>query len=677
MTHFPVPRAPLGALLISALALVAALAGPGPAHNGSVAVAYPIRGISVDGDLSDWPASRERYPVDRALVGPSPSDTTDFRGWFRVAYDQEENSLYLAIEVDDDSVAVDTVASWNGSDGCEVFVDLPHGRESSTCVQNVLYGEHHLLYTSGFDADVFTPDSSHATVAYQRTDGRHQYEWRLDVAAMGDSSTAMRPGLVIGLDLSIGDRDGGGQFSWVAWGRGIGKLGAPQRRGDLVLAASPEAMGAAAGLVRWKDESEGIPPRRVRVVSRQAPEQFWLQLNTAVTGAYDAPLPAGEYRLESVDVRVLGRGSKTRTFKVQAGRETPVKDLVVKPVKDRGVLVDQLLNHLGPGDPGVAILVARGGELLHRKGYGLANMELGVPITPESKFRLASVSKQFTAVAVMQLAERGLVDIEAPLSTYLPDYPSGDRITTRQVMAHTSGVPNILSMSEFWDISTQHRDLPELIDVFREEPLGFEPGERWSYSNGGYVLLAALVEKVSGQPFAEYLEEHIFEPLGMENTGSADQEAILPGKVSGYMTRDDSFINPYYMDLDLAIGLAGVYSTVDDLYLWDQALYTERIIAAATRQVMFTRQVLNDSTETAYGLGWRVGDVNGLTEIAHSGLLNGFTSRFARFPDQRFFVVVLCNNPRLSTGELAAQIAEIYLSNSMEWEVAAAPDRAR
>ena len=658
--------------LTTAIIVLMHLAGSAPtlAHNGSVAVAYPIRGITVDGDLSDWPDSRTAYPVGRAEVGPAPADSADFRGWFRVAYDVEQSSLYLAAEVEDD-VVVDTAATWNGSDGCEVFIDLAHGREESPCVQNMLYGTHQSLSLSGYGADASTIDSSHAELAFSRSDGRHQYEWRLDVGKMGSDVAPLQPGMVLGLDVVLGDRDEDGEFTWIAWGRGVGKLGAPQSRGDLILAGSPEAMGAARGRVRWSRESEGIAPRRVLIASRDEPERFWVQLNTAKQGRYEVPLPAGTYRAEAVDVRVSVKDAKTRRFSVQAGRTSQVKDLVIKPVRKRGVLVDQLFDHLESGDPGAAVLVARDGEVLYRQGYGLANVELGVPITPEFKFRLASVSKQFTAVAVMQLAEKGLVDIDASVSTYLPDYPSGDRVTARQLMAHTAGVPNILSISEYWDICSQHRDLPGLIDLFRDLPLEFEPDERRSYSNSGYVLLADLVEKVSGQTFGEYLQENIFQPLGMENSGSVDQSAILPNRASGYLLGGGELVRPYYLDFDLAIGLGGVYSTVDDLFVWDEALYSGEVLSTTALQTMFSRQVLNDGSEAAYGLGWRIGQANGLREIAHSGLLNGFTTRFARFPDQHFLVVLLCNNPRLYAAGLAAQIAEIYLSNAMDWGIVA------
>ncbi|MFH1571017.1 MAG: serine hydrolase [Gemmatimonadota bacterium] len=658
----PRTRRRLATLFLPALA---ALAAPARAHNGSVAIAYPVRGITVDGDLTDWPAARQTYPVARLEYGSAPADTLDLQAWFRVGYDA--GSLYVAVEVRDDAAIVDTTDEWNTQDGCEVFVDLSHRPGDSPCVQHVVYGTHHDVYRGGGAK----AELGSGELGIQRAAGLHQYEWRIDAAQLTGQQAPLRAGMVVGLDVAVTDRDSGGAFSWVPWGRGIGKLNAPERRGDLILASAADGVGQVRGRVRWQRAAEGLPPRRVRLQLVSDPERFWVQLNTDSSGAFSTALPAGKYRAGAVDVRVPARDSQKRDFAVRDGREEQVKELVVKAARDRGELVDQLLAQLGPADPGVVVLVARDGQVLHRRGYGMANVELGVPITPETKFRLASVSKQFTAVAVMQLAERGLIDIDAPINRYLADYPNGDRITTRQLMAHTSGVPNYLSMSEFWEISSKGRDLPGLIGVWRDRPLDFEPGSRWSYSNSGFVLLAYMVEQVSGQPFARYLQEHIFGPLGMQDTGEVDQSTILPGRASGYLLDGDRLINPDFLDFDLAIGTAGLYSTVDDLLKWDEALYTDQVISPATRQAVFSRQKLNDGSETTYGLGWRVGQQNGLPEIGHSGLLNGFTSRANRYPDQHFLVVVLCNNPRLYPADLAAQIAEIYLADKL---VCPAPD---
>jgi CubicO group peptidase (beta-lactamase class C family) len=159
-------------------------------------------------------------------------------------------------------------------------------------------------------------------------------------------------------------------------------------------------------------------------------------------------------------------------------------------------------------------------------------------------------------------------------------------------------------------------------------------------------------------------------PLGMDDTGQVDQSAILPESASGYALNDDRLVHPDFLDFSQARGAAGVYSTVHDLFLWDEALYTEKALSAAALEQMFTPQKLTDGSETRYGLGWSVGTQNGLREIAHGGQLNGFTAHFARFPDQHFLVVVLCNNPRLYPGDLAASIAEIYLFDDMDWDAA-------
>lgn len=211
-------------------------------------------------------------------------------------------------------------------------------------------------------------------------------------------------------------------------------------------------------------------------------------------------------------------GRQSQTFHV-AGADVRVPDLVVTPVTDRSVLVDELFDHLGPEDPGASVLIAHEGRILHEAGYSLADVEHRIPNTPRTRYRLASVSKQFTSLAVMQLVEAGRIDLDVPLSTYLPDYPHSGQITTRQLMTHQSGIPSYLSDSDFWAEAALGRDMAGLLDVFQHKDLAFEPGSRYSYSNSAYVVLAHLLETVSGVSFEEYLQANIFDPVRMDDTG--------------------------------------------------------------------------------------------------------------------------------------------------------------
>ena len=300
--------------------------------------------------------------------------------------------------------------------------------------------------------------------------------------------------------------------------------------------------------------------------------------------------------------------------------------------------------------PGAAVIVIQNGEVLHQRGYGLANVELGVPITPRTKFRLASVTKQFTAAAILQLRDAGKLSLDDRVSGYLPDFPRGDEITIRHLLTHTSG----LGRTE-------------------RGPLEFSPGERCNYSNGGYMLLGRIIEKVSGLSYQEYLRTHLFEPLGMLNTGCDHPDTVLKNRASGYVVNPNGgYMNQPYEDIFSTAFSAGcLYSTVEDMRLWDQALYAEHVLKKETVAEAFTPVRLNDGSEAPAGFGWVIGKYRGLTEISHGGDASGFNSWVSRFPDQRFAVIVLSNlcmrppGPIPSAHELADRIADIYLGDMM------------
>lgn len=382
-------------------------------------------------------------------------------------------------------------------------------------------------------------------------------------------------------------------------------------------------------------------------------------------GVYRLSVPPGTYEVATQDLRIGRAGRRSIHIDVMAGEERTLPDLVVEPVHDKSILVGELFDHLGPEDPGASVLIAHEGRILHEAGYGLADVEHAIPNTPRTRFRLASVSKQFTALAVMQLVEAGLVDLDAPLDTYLPEYPQASRVTTRQLMTHQSGIPNYLSDADFWGQAAIGRDMAGLLDVFQDKELAFEPGSRNSYSNSAYVVLAHLLESVSGLSYEQYLQRNIFDPVQMHDTGVDQYRKIVPNRAHGYSTSGDGIINTWWLDMYLLTGAGNLYSTVGDLLKWDQALYTEKILQQQTLQQTYKPATLSDGNETAYGLGWRLGDVHGLPTIGHSGSINGFTTQIYRFTEQGYTVIVLVNNPRLYAGELARQISEIYLSDQM------------
>lgn len=343
--------------------------------------------------------------------------------------------------------------------------------------------------------------------------------------------------------------------------------------------------------------------------------------------------------------------------------------------------VDALLAPWSQGDtPGAAILVIKDGQVLLKKGYGLANLETRQPIDPDTAFLLCSVTKQFTAMAVMILAERGKLRYEDPLSSFFPEFPPyAQRITVRHLLQHTAGLPEYDDLfvasgriDGFWPRSAKSRPSafePTSKDVLRllaqQKELQFAPGERWQYSNSGYVILAQIVEKASGQTFAQFLQQEIFQPLGMKRSRLYDETRPTIGKRA---TSYRLAANGVYRDIDYApqnavYGGDNIYSTIEDMYQWDQALYTENLVRAATLREAFTPGRLNDGTATRYGFGWGLQEALGREALAHGGSWLGFRTYILRFPDQRFTVIVLANLAEFEPDVIATEISRIYLDD--------------
>lgn len=285
-----------------------------------------------------------------------------------------------------------------------------------------------------------------------------------------------------------------------------------------------------------------------------------------------------------------------------------------------------------------AVLVARDGEVLLDKGYGLANREWLIPNDGDTEFRLGSITKQFTAVAIMILNERGLVDLDAPMKTWLPDAPAAwDQVTVRRLLAHTAGIPNFTSFDDFQSTKALPATLDSLIARFRDRPLDFQPGEGRKYSNSGYVLLTAVIEKASGKSYGDFLSETLFQPLGMRDTGYDRNTVILPRRASGYTPTAGGVINAEHWDMSIPQGAGGLYSTSHDLLKWEQGLFGGRVLRPASLELLTT------PVRDGYAFGVFAIEAEGNNTIAHSGGLNGFNTYMAYDPDRRTTVIVLGN----------------------------------
>jgi CubicO group peptidase (beta-lactamase class C family) len=302
-------------------------------------------------------------------------------------------------------------------------------------------------------------------------------------------------------------------------------------------------------------------------------------------------------------------------------------------------------------------LVADRGEIVIKKGYGLANMEWGIANTPDTKFRLGSITKQFTATLVMQLVEQGKLDLAAPITRYLPDYPArtGDKVTIHHLLNHTSGIVGYTELPSFGaTVRNPYPPAKFADEFFAKLDLLFEPGTKFSYNNSGYFLLGVILEKVTGQTYERLLRERIFAPLGMNDSGYDETQPLLSKRAAGYDKRfDGSYVNTSYIDMTQPYAGGSLYSTVDDLFRWDQAFYTEKVLTATSKDRMFTPGLSN------YGYGWTITKPNGVTTIAHGGGINGFNTLITRNPESKRVVVLLNNTGGAPLDQIADGIRAI------------------
>jgi len=331
--------------------------------------------------------------------------------------------------------------------------------------------------------------------------------------------------------------------------------------------------------------------------------------------------------------------------------------------KKRGATVDALFaDYDRPGVPGASVIVIRDGKILFKKAYGLANLEDQIKSTTSSNYRMASNTKQFTAMAIMMLVERRKLSYESGLTDFFPDFPEyGKLITVRHMLNHTSG------LLDYEDLIPPGTTIPltdndVLVSLKHQDHTQFPPGSKFSYSNGGYVLLGLIVERVSGMQFPEFLRENIFAPLGMKHTifYHRDDHGDRARRAYGYTLKGNTFVRTDQSLTSSTRGDGTVYSSVNDLFKWDQALSRGRLVSEETLAQAFTPGVAVDE-HTGYGFGWFLQHKRGRRKVWHSGNTIGFTSAIHRFPDQQFTVIILTNRNDDNLIDIVNKIEELYL----------------
>jgi CubicO group peptidase (beta-lactamase class C family) len=306
------------------------------------------------------------------------------------------------------------------------------------------------------------------------------------------------------------------------------------------------------------------------------------------------------------------------------------------------------------------VLVAKDGKTIIDQGYGSADLEWNIPNTPSAKFRLGSLTKQFTAASILLLEERGKLKVEDPISKYMPDAPPAwSKITIYHVLTHTSGIPSFTSFPDYATTEWKDTTPTELVARFRDKPLDFEPGTKFSYSNSGYVLLGYLIEKISGQTYADFLQQNIFTPLNMTDTGIDSNATIIPQRAQGYTPSKQGIHHAGYISMTIPLSAGAIYSTTGDLLKWEQALFGGKLLAPAS----LTKMTTPFKSDYAFGLSVRT--VDGHKLITHNGGIEGFNTALNYYPDDKLTVIVLGNLNGGAPDQIANNLGKVALGQTV------------
>ncbi len=521
------------------------------AHNGSVAYAYPLGKIKVDGDFSDWPANIARYPISFNPSEGKPKDAADFSGFFQIGYRLDNQSLYLAFTVTDDSFIQDTTENvrWNTQDGLEISLDARH-LLSGSGVASFMYSQKLRNTNNAF----FDPFAKAATwdimeVVLVTKGSTRYYEWRIK---LGDQ---LAVGKSIGFDFHVFDKDADDTFTWSAWGRGDRKYMNPGSLGDVIILPANAKLSTISGHVSWDKASKVHLPGEVRLVASER-SKLWLETQLDSLGNFSVAVPLGKYEILLPDpyfqngdqvyaskqlkpVTILTKSTKPVTAPGITITASPVPDLIPQ----RGVLLDftpeksaQVDNFIESYQkyyriPGVSLALIKDGKVVYHKAYGVTNAMTGEKVNDLTLYEAASITKPVFAFAVQRLAERGVIDLDKPLYLYLPyeDIAYDDRyklITARHVLTHRTGFPNWRWMNDDGKLN-----------------LKFTPGTGYGYSGEGFEYLKMVAEKITGKKVEQVLQEEVIQPMGLYHTffskNDSLQRMVAYGHYDGLPSNND------------------------------------------------------------------------------------------------------------------------------------------
>ena len=311
-----------------------------------------------------------------------------------------------------------------------------------------------------------------------------------------------------------------------------------------------------------------------------------------------------------------------------------------------GYKLDSALNkQFKPNEPGCAVLISKKGQILYKKAFGMANLELNVPMSSDMVFGIASITKQFTGIAIMQLVEKNKINLQDSINKYIPDYPThGYYISIEHLLTHTSGIKNFMALEDFDSIvkRIEYNNPMDFINIFKNESMDFAPGTKWNYSNSGYFLLGYIIEKVSGITYQQYIEENILKPAGMTNSYYNDYKKIIKNRVTGYGKDENGFTNPLNLNSTVAYSAGSLLSTVEDMFNYYQALNSYKLVSKESLDKTRTRYKLSNGKETNYGYGVEIADW-GVPVIYHLGGGSGFFTLQLYYPEKDLNFILFTN----------------------------------
>lgn len=339
---------------------------------------------------------------------------------------------------------------------------------------------------------------------------------------------------------------------------------------------------------------------------------------------------------------------------------------------------DKVLNGQFPlSETGATALISSHGKIIYKKAFGMANVELNQPMKTNNVFRIGSITKQFTAIAILQLMEQGKLNLRDEITRFIPDYPvQGETITIEHLLTHASGIRDYTSIKDSVQRFKTDFTPAQMINYFQNQPMRFKPGTRYEYSNSNYFLLGYIIEKITGKTYRQYLEANFFQPLGMTSSFYGNDAKIIKNRAAGYTKGEKEMENATAISMTQPFAAGSILSTVEDLFKWQQAVQSYKLVKKETLEKAFTRYKLANGKETSYGYGWRFGFIQQSPSIWHGGLINGFMTMAMYLPKEDVYVVVLsncdCNSPEIVTAKLAAvaigkpyATKEITIANSV------------